>query len=176
MTNLEKNYYNLKELSPIVNLKYRALKERIKKISSKYENKKDLLYKKGNKWFIHCSIVKDFKRQRKPIDYKWFVTITSRNQFEMEYWKYIINHHLNKLLKKIDATTRIKYVIEPHISGKLHLHYMTNFRNKRTLRTIMKQDYLTDLTNDMNILIENVYYVKGLHEYFRKQNRPVLLK
>ena len=41
---------------------------------------------------------------------------------------------------------------------------------------IIKKDDITDYTNDMNTNIQEIYKVKGLHEYFRKQNKPVLLK
>jgi len=176
MNIIENKYYSLKEISPLVNLKYRQLKTRITIISKKYENRKDLIYKKCNRWFIHFSILKEFKRQRNPIDYKLFITIASKNQFDIDYWKYFINQRLNKTLKKIDASTRVKYVIERHKSGIYHLHFMTNFAKETTLRKLLREDYITDITNDMNINIKDVNDVKTLHKYFRKQNRPVLLK
>ena len=88
----EKDYYNLKELIPIVNIKYRQLKERIKTISEKYKGNKELIYKKSNRWYIHNSIIlNEFKRKRKKIEYKYFITIASKNKFDKDYWRYIMN-------------------------------------------------------------------------------------
>ena len=175
MNNLEKKYYNLKELIPIVNLQYRQLQQRIKIVYKRYENKKELLYKKSNEWYIHASLVKEFKRIRKPIDYKLFITIASRNQFGLDYWKFFINR-LNKSLKKIDASTRVKYVIEPTKKDIYHLHFITSFSKLNIIKNLIKKDDITNSTNDMNTKIKYVYDTKGLHKYFRKQNKPVLLK
>ena len=112
----EKDYYNLKELIPIVNLKYRQLKERIKTISEKYISNKELIYKKSNMWHIHNSIIKEFERKRCPINYKYFVTISSKNRFDIDYWKYCVNKNLYKKLKGLDINTRVKYVIESNVS------------------------------------------------------------
>ena len=175
MNNLEKKYYNLKELVPIVNLQYRQLQQRIKIVNKKYENEKELLYKKSNEWYIHTSLVKEFNRKRKPIDYKLFITIASKNQFGLDYWKFYIKK-LNKSLKKIDASTRVKYVIEPNKKDNFHLHFITSFSKLKIIKNLIKKDDITNSTNDMNTKIKYVYDTKGLHKYFRKQNKPVLLK
>jgi len=175
MINLENKYYTLKELIPIVNLKYRQLQERILIVSEKYKGKNELIYKNNNKWFIHSSLINEFTRIRKPIDYKLFITIASKNKFDLEYWKYYISR-LNKTLKKIDITTRIKYVIEKTKNNIYHIHFITSFNKVNALMSIIKKDDITDYTNDMNTKIQEIYKVKGLHEYFRKQNKPVLLK
>jgi hypothetical protein len=176
MNNLTTNYYNLKELSPIVNVKYRQLQIIVKKVGKKYENNEKLLFKKSNRWYIHSSIIKEFKRQRNPIDYKLFITIASKNQFDIDYWKYFITKKLNKTLKKIDASTRVKYVIEKTKRNVYHLHFITNFGKIKTLKSIIKKDDITNNSNDMNAQVQYIYDVKGLHKYFRKQNKPVLLK
>jgi len=172
---LEKKFYSLKELSPLTNIKYRQLQEKIKVIREKYVDRNDLIYKKSNKWFIHCSLVGDFTRTKYPIDYKLFVTIASKNQFDVEYWKFFICH-LNKTLKKINTSTRIKYVIEKTTNNVNHLHFMTSFGNLKMLRKIIQNDDITNNSNDMNTNIKNVFEISGLHKYFRKQNKPVLLK
>jgi len=174
MNNLEKKYYHLKELSPIVNLKYRQLIEKIKVVSRKYKDREDLIYKKSNKWFIHYSLIKEFQRIRKPIDYKLFITIGSKNRFEREYWKYII-FQLNRKLKKIDPSARVKYVIELK-DNYYHLHFKTTFGLLKQLRRLIKNDELTNDNNDMNVVIINVWDLKGLTDYFKKQFKPVLLK
>lgn len=175
MNKLENKYYTLKELSPIVNLKYRQLQERILLVNEKYKGKNELIYKNNNKWFIHSSLISEFTRIRKPIDYKLFITIASKNNFDLEYWKYYISR-LNKTLKKIDTSTRIKYVIEKTKNNIYHIHFITSFNKVKTLMNLIKKDDFSNNSNDMNTNIQNIYEVKGLHEYFRKQNKPVLLK
>lgn len=174
MNNLVKIFYTLKELSPIVNMKYRQLQERIKIVKTKYKDRCDLLYKKSNIWFIHQSLIKEFARKRKPIDYKLFVTIASSNHFDMGYWKYII-FRLNERMKNIDTSTRTKYVIELK-NNFYHLHFITTFGKYKQLQSMIKKDFFTNNSNDMNSLIKYVTKVNGLHEYFRKQYKPVLLK
>lgn len=176
MNNLEKKYYNLRELTPIVNLKYRQLQEKIKLVSVKYKDRNDLIYKKSNVWYIHNSIIKkEFKRIRKPIDYKLFITIASANNFELDYWKYFI-YKLNQTLKKLDSNARIKYVVEKTFRNINHLHFITSFGKLKQLKRIIKRDDLTNSSNDMNTKIKYITDIDGLHDYFKKQNKPILLK
>lgn len=175
MNNLEKKFYNLSELVPLVNLKYRQLQKIVKNISEKYKDRKELIYKESNRWYISYSIIKEFKRRRNLIDYKLFITIASKNQFEIDYWRYIVIQ-LNKQLHRIDSKTRIKYVIEKNSSNIYHLHFITNFGKIRKLSRLIKLNYITNDSNDMNVKILHIYQVKGIHKYFRKQNKPVLLK
>ncbi len=175
MKELNKDFYCLKELSPIVNLKYRQLSKKMILIRKKYQNMTDLLYKKSNRWYIHNSLINEFTRERTPIKYKLFITIASKNKFDYDYWKYYINQ-LYKKLKIIDPSTRIKYVIEPTKKSINHLHFMTTFDKQEKLENIIEEDDLSNKSNDMNTAIENIYYLKKLHKYFRKQNKPVLLK
>lgn len=175
MNNLEKKFYQLKELTSIVNLSYRQLLERMKSIIDKYRDRKELLYKKSNKWYIHFSIIKEFKRIRKPIDYKWFITITPKNQVELKYWKYVI-FEMDKQLKRIESTSRIKYVVESTKSGIRHLHFITSFTNNKKIKSLINQNDLINFSAEMNTKIQSVYEVSGLHSYFKKQNKPVLLR
>ena len=67
---IENEYYSLKELMTIVNLKYRQIQKRLKVILEKYENVKDKLIKISNRWHIHKSLLDEFKRKRNQIEYK----------------------------------------------------------------------------------------------------------
>ena len=172
-----KDYYTLKELIPIVRLKYRQLQKRMISISLKYKDNKTLLYKKSNKWNIHKSIVKiEFSRKRKPINYQLFATISSANNYDIKYWRYIIKEQINPIIKSLEPTSRIKYVIELNKQNLYHLHFITTFERKKDLKKILADNLLTSKENDMNTLIKYIWEVKGLHQYFRKQNKPVLLK
>ena len=176
MNYLENKYYNLKQLSPIVDIKYRQLLIRVKIINEKYKENNKLIYKISNKWFIHSSLIEsEFLRYRKKIDYTLFATINSKNNYEKEYWRYIVVHRIYKKLKEIDVSTKLRYVIELK-NNSYHLHFKTTYGNIKQLRYLLKADELTNDTNDMNTYIQYVYYIKGLYEYFRKQNKPTLLK
>ena len=175
MKYIENKYYNLKQLKPIVNLNYRELLKRVKVVSNKYNNQKHLIYKKSNEWNIHSSLIElEFSRKRRKIEYKLFTTINSKNSFDKEYWQFIIHRLYNKL-KCIDNSVRVRYVIELK-DKSYHLHFKTTFDNSNILRNTIKNDELTDKTNDMNIYTISVYYLKGLYKYFRKQYKPILLK
>ena len=173
MNNINKKYYTLKELVPIVNIKYRQLLVRVKLVSKKYANDKKLINKKFNKWNIHFSLIEnEFQRRRKkPINYILFATINSGNNFDKHYWEFIAND-IDRRLKELDKKSRIKYVIE-YKDGTYHLHFITSFGKLKQLKKLIQNHYLA---NNMNSLIKYVYDAKGLHKYFRKQYQPVLLK
>lgn len=52
-----KQYYNLKEVGYIVDLKKRQLMYRMSKIRTKYENRPELLKRNRREWRIHKSII-----------------------------------------------------------------------------------------------------------------------
>jgi hypothetical protein len=114
-----KEYYTLKEICSNVKLSHRQIQIRLKEVVAKQKNKNNYLVKKSNKWYIHHTLLNDFKRKRKPLDYNLFITIASRNKFDEEYWKFFI-HQLNKKLKNIEPSTRVKYVIETTNKNTFH--------------------------------------------------------
>jgi hypothetical protein len=144
-----KEYHTLQEICSIETLSYRQIQIRLKDVLENNNVKSGYLFKKSNKWYIHRTLLKEFKRKRKPIDYKLFITIASKNNFEIDYWKFLI-HQLNKKLKKIDASTRLKYVIEPTNRKHLHLHFITTFNKKNIIKSIIDKDLISSSTNDMN--------------------------
>lgn len=169
------NYYTLKQLSPIVELTYNHLKLRVKDIIKKYADDKALITKKSNIWYIHQSIINEFEPIRKPIKYKYFITIASRNKLELKYWKFCISD-LNIKLKQIEPTTRTKYVVETTRNNTYHIHIITSFSNYEILNKMLNNNQINNFFAYMNIDIQKIYLVSGLHRYFRKQNKPVLLK
>jgi len=172
-----KEYYQLKELSQISTsiLKYRQLQKRIKTISEKYVNRKELLYKKSNRWYIHNSIVTEFVKSKNLINYKLFITISSKNRYDFDCWKRIM-YDLNKEIKKIDASTRVKFVIETTKLGILHLHFITTFDKINKLKKIISMNEMTNKSNEMDTYIEKIDNLKQLHKYLHKENRPILIK
>ena len=170
----KKEYYSLVELVNIVGLKYRQLQDRILKIYSKYQNNSDLLFKQKNRWFIHNTLLPEFQRIRKPLNYKIFATINSKNSFEKLYWEYVAKQ-LYKRIRRIDKKAMFLYVIEKTRGDVNHLHFITTYPNKVEIRSLIKQFYLTDCTNDMNVMVKDIFYEEGIFEYLSKQNDPVLL-
>jgi len=172
----KQDYYSLKEIESITELKYRQLQNRILTIQEKYKNNVEKIYKLKGRWYIHNSIVNEFKRKRQvSINYKRFTTISSKNDFEINYWRIIIKDIDKQIYKNLDEYNRTRYVIELNENGIYHLHFLTTFNDKKLLNKLIKKNiYIKD--NDMNILIENIYDVVGLHKYFRKQNKPTLIR
>ncbi|MBP6871940.1 MAG: hypothetical protein KBC43_08035 [Bacteroidales bacterium] len=172
---LEKEYFSLKEVSVFSDLKYRQLVVRVKSVKDKLGSS-ELIYKKSNRWYIHHSLIDQyFQRRRKPIGYKLFGTINCKYPYDIDYWKHIVQH-LVKILRGIDSTVRIKYVLERTKRNIIHFHFLTTFDDMKKLKRIIKGDILMGPGNGMNAKIKWIYEVKGLHKYFRKQNKPVLLR
>jgi len=171
MNKEEKEFYTLKELKPFTELHYRALQNRIKVVSNKYQDRTELIYKKNNKWFIHNSLINEFKKEKLPIDYRLFVTIASGDKLDKAHWKYII-FRINKNLKQLNALTRTKYVIELTRNKIYHLHFITTYNSIKILNKLLKDDILT---NSMNTNIKEITDIENLHKYLRKENKPILL-
>lgn len=172
MKNPTQKFYSLTEIKELVNLTYRSLNSRVKIISKKYDS--DLIYKNGNKWAIHYSLImNEFQRNNNPILFKLFTTIRSRESYDFDYWKKIVRD-LNRAILFVDRNNRFKYVIEEK-NGFYHLHFMTTFDKMNQLKKIIKSYDLTSDENAMNTKVKYVYDVINLHKYFRKLNKPVLL-
>lgn len=171
MENETKEFYTLKELLPFTQLGYDALLSRVKRIKSKYKGRTELLIKHNNKWYIHNSLKIEFQKEKFWIDYKLFITIASSDKLDKAYWKFML-FQINKNLRRIDKTTRTKYVIELTKNNIYHLHFITTFNEKNILNELLKVDILI---NNMNIDIQDIYEKKNLHKYLRKRDKPILL-
>ena len=172
---MKQNYYTLKELIPLANINYRQLQNRILTILQNHINNPTLIHKQNGRWNIHHSIINEFVRVKNPINYKLFTTISSRNDFSQDYWKVVIKSIDEEIRNNLDKNNRTKYVIELNQSGVYHLHFMTTFNNNKELKSLINNNrYINN--NNMNILIKQTYDVDGLHKYFRKTNKPILIK
>lgn len=169
---IENKYYSLKELMTIVNLKYRQIQKRLKVIIEKYENVKDKLIKISNRWYIHKSLLNEFKRIRNKIEYKLFISITLDYQTIQFYWRHIISI-INRRLLQIDKTIRVKYVIENKYQT-FHLHFMTTLDNSKLISKVLNDIDELSFLNKVDVKYVYVWDVKGLTRYFEKQNKPVL--
>lgn len=170
----QNKYILIKDLIIRTDLKAQQIYNRIK-IVQQNKNYSSLIYKKGNKWLIHESIIDKFKRQKFPIKYELFTTIASKNKFPKSYWEIIIHHLNDDIINNLDESVRIKYVVETDKMGFNHLHFATTFNSKPLLGKLIKNNIIIK-GNNMNILTKPIYDIVGIHKYLRKQNQPVLLK
>ena len=173
--NNNKEFYNLKELTPIVNLQYKQLKNRVQEINKKYDDSK-LIFKKQNKWFIHKTIIKEFSRKRKLIDFNFFITISPEGFYPFSYLLKLVKH-INKLIRKESPLERLKFVFER--KGKRnHIHILTTFNKKQRIRQIINEHIISETT--LNIHYERLYtryridYLEKT--YMKKENKPILLR
>jgi len=172
---MNKNYYTLKEIESITGLKYRQLQNRILTVKEEYKNKPSLISKINGKWNISEKLLSEFERKRNPINYKLFTTISSKNNYEYEYWYIVINNVNKEIITNLDKYNRTKFVIEENKKGVYHLHFSTTFNDKKLLLNLINNNiYIID--NDMNILVKSVYNVEGLDEYFNKEKKPTLIR
>ena len=120
--------YKLKDLENMVQLKARSLKLRMKTVKEKYKFNDDLLYKKGNRWYIDESIIFEFDRKRKNLDgnqYKSFVSISFDGSRSVDVINEIMNMVFTKLKPEFNSI-EIFYVIELNWNQNNHLHFITN--------------------------------------------------
>ena len=101
--------------------------------------------------------------------------MSSAYAFDQDYWKFIIKKLYEKI-KSINPKARVKYVIEQNKSKVNHLHFITSFQSKTELQKIIDDNYLTNSINGVNVKIIPVWEAKGIHKYFKKTDKPILLK
>lgn len=174
-TELGKDYYNLKELIQLTNLKYSQLKRRMKIIKVKYE-KSGLIIFSGGRYFIHKSIIPKFKRERKIIDYKLFVTISPEGSYNKLYLREFVNYIYSLILEK-NPLERLRWVPETSSNGYYHIHILTTYTGQRNIREIIKTHHLGVTNLDLNFKkIKDEIDLKNKLNYIRKENRSELLK
>ena len=172
---MKNEYYSLKEIESLTDLKYRQLQNRILTIQEKYKNDKQKIFKLNNRWYISKSILFEFERKKYPISYKLFTTISSKNNYDFAYWNLLIRAINKEIYNNLDKYNRTRFVVENTKKGLFHLHFLTTYNNKKLLKNLINNNIYIN-NNDMNILIKSVYDVDGIHIYFRKENSPTLIK
>lgn len=172
---IDKEYYNLKELIEIVNLKYTQLKKRVKFVLEKY-NGSNLIYKKSNKYFIHKSLIKEFRRKRKQISYKLFLTISPEGYYTRNFLRKFVMDIYNQI-KRYNPLERLKWVYESNKNGLPHLHILTTFSKQIQIRKFIKNNPLgyTNLNLKFVKILDDIHLQNELN-YMKKENNPELFK
>ena len=173
-----KEYYNLKELQKICELKYRQLINRVKDVQNKYKENDPRIFKKSNQWFIHKSLIKQFNRKRKPnVKYIYMITISPSpiNNYDKEAWHSILKQ-LHKKFKGIESESVTRYSIEKTENFTNHVHFLSTVNNRTTIRNILDNDYFTKKGNETSIVIESVWDQKGVIKYIEKYGKSKILR
>ena len=127
-----KDYLTLKDMSDTVDLCHRQIQTRFKDVLEDYPDEQDLILWRSNRWYIHESLTERFNRLRKKREYIWFVTISSKENYDEDCWT-LVARDIHKELKKVDPIAVSEYVIELRKDGTHHLHIRTTFEDKREL-------------------------------------------
>lgn len=177
----EKEYYNLKELLSVTELKYRQLLNRVKEVYEKHGSNKELIYRKSNIWFIHHTLVSEFKRKRKLILYKFWLVISPSpdNNYNMPAW-YNTAKRLHNKFKAQYPSAVTRYTIEQRQDFVNHLNFLTTLTNINKIRSIVRHDIVTnDSENKMNLHVKPIYNIESqqtIIKYIEKDMRSVILR
>ena len=172
---LENDYYSLKQLIPIVNLSYTQLKRRIKSIKEKFQEEK-LIFKKSNRYFIHKSIIDEFKRNRNPIDYKLFISISPEGYYDTKFLRKFVND-IYTSVNEDSPLERFRWVWETKSSGRIHIHILTTYNYQFRIRKLINNHPLgiTKLNIHFKKIKDDIH-LKNELIYIRKENKSELLK
>lgn len=160
-------YYKLNELENLVQLKPRSLKLRMKKVKLKYQFNPNLLYKEGNRWYIHRDIVFEFDRKRKNLNhynFKSFVSVSfegSRGVNEINQLMTMVFDRLKNSFPKLV----IYYVIELNWMNNNHVHFLTNIEfDRNNQRKVYKSFEVFIINFDMR----KITNYRNLNNYLNK--------
>jgi len=165
-----KEYYNLKELEGLVDLKTRQLKYRMKKVKEKYKND-DRLYRDKKQWNIHKSIIFEFDRKKISKDARicktnTLVTINPDGNYDVEYNYQLLKDLIRDLNIAIGIHVTCDYYIEQGERGqKFHTHFTTNLTPKFS-RLIYRY---ANVYTRCNVDVRCVYEEWQLLDYLQKE-------
>lgn len=166
-----KQYYNLKEVGYIVDLKKRQLMNRIKKVKIKYENKPELLKRNKREWRIHKSIIFEFDRKRvtkseRLMRSNTLVTVSPDGHYDVESNMEILKKINEELNKNSSIPIKIEYFIQQgELGGKNHIHFITNLTMDYEKKLRRYANYYTQC----NVDVRPVYEVHELIAYLRRE-------
>ena len=166
-------YYTLKELENIVDLKTRQLKYRMKTVKMKYADNKQKLYKGKKSWNIHRSIIFEFDRVKltkraRELKGNSLVTINPDGAYDKEYNLELLYRLIADLREHSPAPVTCKYFIEQGESGyKYHIHFVTNLTTDYTNLIRRHANYYTKTITDVRCVYEEWELLKYLQKDIR---------
>lgn len=162
-------YYMLKDLEKMVQLKPRMLKHKMNKVKEKYKNKPDLLFKMGRRWMISEKIIFEFDRIRKGLKkhhYKSFVTISFDGDASAKFINEIVKTAHMRMNKTMSS--EIEYVIELNRRNKNHLHFICNWEHNRNNEKIIYNIF--NLYSKINFDMRPINDYTNLKSYLNKRS------
>ena len=127
-SNRTKIFYQLNQLEEITSMSTRSLKYRMKEGKAKYSDMPALLYRMGNKWQIHYTILNEFmpiykKSQTTISNHKWETLLTWNmlDRYDVKYHQQLIWE-----VKENLPSVNIGYVVERDGRGFNHIHAVTD--------------------------------------------------
>lgn len=164
------NYYKLNQLSQFVDLQERALKYRMNSVKRKYQNRPELLHKKGRSWRIHESIIFEFDRKRNTKRDNQFhtqslVTVSPNGNYCKESLKEIVTEAYRQL-SHIRTDLHVRYYIEQGEKGGInHIHILVNLStNFETVIRRACKHYIA-----AHIDVREVFLERNLIKYLEKE-------
>jgi hypothetical protein len=123
-----KLYYNLAELETLTGMCSRALKYRMLDVKKKYKDVPMLLSKKYRQWYIHYTLVDEFKPKYKTknrtvatYDLKTLATWNPKYNYDVKYHLQLIKEIKESLPAKL-----ITYTVETDNRGYNHTHLVSD--------------------------------------------------
>lgn len=166
-----KEYYNLKELENIVDLKTRQLKYRMNKVKKKYSDNDKKLYRGKKQWHIHKSILFEFDRKKLNKEARLnksnsLVTLAPDGNYDIEYNYELLKQLIADLSHYLNIPVTCHFYIEQGEMGhKYHTHFTTNLTDKFT-RLIVRY---ANVYTRCNVDVRPVYEEWQLLEYLQKE-------
>lgn len=165
-----KDYYNLREVGELVDIKERQLKNRMIKVKQKYKDDNRLLRRASREWRIHKSIVFEFDRIRVSKSERekmlnTLVTISPDGHYDVDYLVELVNKLYTEINKESPVEVIIQYFIEEgELGGRNHIHFASNLSTNYTAKIKRHANYYTKC----NIDVRNIFDVLQLVEYLKK--------
>jgi hypothetical protein len=168
-------FYTLKQIENyhFTNLKYRMIKNRFKElISTGGITKGNLVFKKGNRWQIHYSLLDKFQAKRKhkshsKVEYQSELTINFDSNYDLHFYHYIGS----QVLKGLDPN-QSAYCIEASDIKKntYHIHFATTASYPDIYAVLYKiEEYLDlNIVKNKNTHIATICNKALYHNYMNK--------
>jgi hypothetical protein len=145
------NWYKLKDLVVILNISYKSLKNMVGKVYEK-NNPLGTIRKEGRRYYIHYSILDCFKLKQPRVttiyshDWKSNISWTTKDYYDMNYHKYLINH-----LKINCKGVNFIETIELDKNGRYHTHILADAEPKE-IKPIIE--------NLLNVCLDNYKFYR----------------
>ncbi len=176
----DKEYYTLKDLESIVDLKTRQLKYRMVAVKKKYQNNKKLLWKGTKSWNIHWSIIFEFDRvklsnKEREMKSNTLVTINPDGNYDIAYNLELLNNLMKELSMVAPIPVKCLYFIEQgELGDKYHIHFVTNLTTDYSNLIRRHANCYTDTNTDVRCIHEEWQLLEYLHKDVRAQGELIL--